>query len=59
MREYELELAVGDVVQIGEMTVTVVDIDGPDVSFRIDSSPADGSVLEITGAHEFPRHEFF
>ena len=35
-RFFEFELSVGDVLQIGEHTVTVVDIDGPDVSFRID-----------------------
>lgn len=37
MQEHELELSVGDVVRIGTYTVTVIDVDGPEVSFRIDS----------------------
>lgn len=54
MREYELELSVGDVVQIGDMTVTVVDIDGPDVSFRIDSEEAESAQLHIAATPELP-----
>lgn len=39
MREVELELSVGDVLRIGDYTVTVVDLDGAEVSFRVDDSP--------------------
>ena len=41
MLEREIELSVGDVVRIGEYTVTVVDVDGLEVSFKIDSSESD------------------
>ena len=37
VQEYEFELSIGDVLQIGESQFTVIDIDGQDVSFRIDS----------------------
>lgn len=37
MREYEFELSVGDVIEMGEYTMTVIDIDGEEVSFRLDS----------------------
>jgi hypothetical protein len=33
---HELELAVGDVLQIGEYTVTLLDIDNGEVSFRVE-----------------------
>ena len=42
MQEQEVELAVGETVQIGDYFVTVVDTDAGDVSFRVD--PVDGSV---------------
>jgi hypothetical protein len=41
VQEHELELSVGDVVRIGSYTVTVIDVDGPEVSFRIDSLESD------------------
>ena len=40
MQQFELELKVGDSLQIGNRIVTVIDIDGPELSVRID--PADG-----------------
>lgn len=40
MQQFELELKVGDSLQIGNQIVTVIDIDGPELSVRID--PADG-----------------
>ena len=44
-RNCEFELSVGDVLYIGEHMVTVIDIDGPDVSFRIDiENAADGEI---------------
>ena len=36
MPEITLELAVGDVLVIGNHTLTVIDIDGLEVHFRID-----------------------
>ncbi len=54
MREYEQELLVGDVVHIGEMTLTVIDIDGPDVSFRIDSHQAEAAELHIASTLQPP-----
>ena len=36
MQEHEFELQVGDTLQIGDYSVTVVDIDGDEVSVRID-----------------------
>lgn len=38
----ELELAVGDVLQIGETTVTVIDIENGEVTFRIDDHESHG-----------------
>jgi len=32
---HELELTVGDVVQIGEYTLTVIDLENGEVTFRI------------------------
>ena len=37
VQEYEFELSVGDVLQIGESQFTVIDIDDLEVSFRVDS----------------------
>lgn len=37
MNEHEFELSIGEVLQVGEYTVTVVDIDGAEVGFRIDT----------------------
>ena len=34
---YEFELSIGDVITVGEHLLTIIDIDGLDVSFRIDS----------------------
>lgn len=36
MQLHELELSVGDVVQIGEYTVTVMDIENGEVTFRVE-----------------------
>ena len=42
--EQTIELAVGDVVYIGDRTLTVIDIDGDEVSFRVDEVAADAHV---------------
>jgi hypothetical protein len=36
VQEHEFELQVGDTLQVGDYTVMVVDIDGDEVSVRID-----------------------
>jgi hypothetical protein len=48
VQRHEIELSIGDAVRIGEHTLTIVDIDGLEVSFRIDPSDADDeSSLEL------------
>ena len=37
MQEHVVELLVGESVRVGEYVVTVIDVDGPEISFRIDS----------------------
>lgn len=46
MQEQEVELCVGDTFQIGDCLVTVVDIDGEDVTFRIQD---DSDTVCLTG----------
>lgn len=41
MPEQTIELSVGDVVYIGDRTLTVIDIDGDEVSFRVDEITAE------------------
>ena len=36
MQEQEIELSIGDSLLIGEHIVTIVDVEGDEVSFRID-----------------------
>ena len=38
MQRHELDLSVGDVFHVGETTVTVIDIDGEEVTFRVDDA---------------------
>ena len=40
MPEFTVELAVGDVLIIGNRTLTVIDIEGAEVHFRLDPHPA-------------------
>ena len=37
VQHFEIELGIGDVVQIGDAIYTVIDIEGGEVTFRIDS----------------------
>jgi hypothetical protein len=37
----ELELTVGDILQVGDTTITVIEIEGGEVTFRIDNSPTE------------------
>lgn len=54
MQEHHLELSVGDVVQIGEFLLTLVDIDGADVSFRLDPQNAEEPVAALQEAQSPP-----
>jgi hypothetical protein len=50
VNQYEFELSVGDVLCVGNRTVTVVDIDGPNVCFQIDDDD-DFVATEFGGMH--------
>lgn len=47
MSLHEIELTVGDVVQIGEYTVTVIDLEDGEVTFRI-QEPIEEEVHETS-----------
>ena len=36
MNESEVELSLGETVQIGDYSVTIIDIDGDQIQFRVD-----------------------
>ncbi len=36
MHSHEFELAIGDTIHVGDHTLTVVDMDGAEVIFRVD-----------------------
>lgn len=46
-----MDLAIGDLVVIGNQVLTVIDIDGEEVSFRLDSAPSSQelAVIEQSG----------
>jgi hypothetical protein len=51
MSHHEFELSVGDVIQIGEYTVTVIDLENGEVTFRIQdpdgaAQPAENPVVQ-------------
>lgn len=46
MRDNQFDLAVGDSLLIGDQMLTVVDIDGEDVSFRLEELFPDSSDSE-------------
>lgn len=54
MQEQIFELSVGDVLHIGDTVLTVIDIDGPEVSFRMDEADRDG-VAALEAADCLPR----
>ncbi|MFO1042851.1 MAG: hypothetical protein U0941_13755 [Planctomycetaceae bacterium] len=54
MSLHEFELNIGDVVQIGEYTVTVVDLENGEVTFRI-QEPATEETAEGTATPTRPR----
>jgi len=41
MRERDLELAVGDTLRVGDYLLTLLDVEGDEVTLRIDELPAD------------------
>ena len=51
MNEYEVELSVGDVLQVGDYTVTVMEIDGLEFRFRIDE-PGEEVALSVPASGE-------
>ena len=55
MPKHEFELAEGDSIRVGNRILTVIDIDGDDVSFRVETI----DVLETEGVaggfYERPR----
>ncbi len=52
MSLHEIELTVGDVLQIGEFTVTVIDLENGEVTFRIQEPVLDE---EATDGATSPR----
>jgi hypothetical protein len=48
---YEFELSIGDVLHIGESQFTVIDIDGQEVSFRVDSGDNEEDQI-VTGLQQ-------
>ena len=46
MSLYEFELNVGDVVQVGDYTVTVIDLENGEVTFRIQEPVPDEDPAE-------------
>ena len=52
MQHHELELTVGDVLQIGEHTVTVLDIENGEVTFRVEE-PEHG--IDASESSSVPR----
>jgi hypothetical protein len=46
MSLHEIELTVGDVLQIGEFTVTVIDLENGEVTFRIQEPVLDEEATE-------------
>ncbi len=50
VNESEVELSLGETVQIGDYSVTIIDIDGDEIQFRVD--PPEG---EDTGGFDMRR----
>jgi hypothetical protein len=48
----EFELTVGDAIRIGNRVLTLIDIDGGEVAFRIDELPID--TRDSDGGEGFP-----
>jgi hypothetical protein len=46
VQRQEIELSVGDAVRIGNRIITLIDIDGLEVAFRIDEVPLEAAGSE-------------
>ena len=55
MENRELERAVGDALHIGDCVLTVIDIDGDEVAFRIDHGEAGRLSPAVTDRSCLPR----
>lgn len=51
MPDITVELAVGDVLLIGNRTVTVIDIEGSQVHFRVDEEHSPDSATPVSLTH--------
>ncbi len=49
MREEAVELAVGDTLVVGGHCVTIVEIDGPEICFRIDDADEQDVLVHHSG----------
>jgi hypothetical protein len=47
VQRQEIELSVGDAVRIGNRIITLIDIDGLEVAFRIDEVPLEAAGSEF------------
>lgn len=52
--EHGIELAVGEVVEIGPVRVTVLDVEGDEVTLRVDS-PNGGDTASLVTTARLPR----
>lgn len=43
-RSLEMELSIGDTIQVGDQFLTVVDIDGDEILFQLDSGNPTGPI---------------
>ena len=55
MEEHELVLSVGDTLIIGDQIVTVIDIDGGEISFRIEQSASSPDAVTADQHHSDAR----
>jgi hypothetical protein len=54
VQQLEIELAVGETVQVGSQLVTLIEVDGGEISVRIDPVDFDGLTF-CEAADAFPR----
>lgn len=57
LEEFVIELSIGETLQIGNSSVTVIDIDGGHVFFRLEDEEVLGEELMLAGGQRsFPPH---
>lgn len=49
MNESEVELGVGETIQVGDIIVTIIDIEGSDIHFRIEPSGVECLQADVEG----------